>query len=266
MRAVTALVRARWRTAKSYRLDLLFSLGGLLLTVVPVYFVANALQPTMADVIREEGDQYFAFLIVGMATFSLLSTAVNRLPEAIDGSVRTGTLEALFATPAGFPALLAGLSGYQLVWSAARGVFLLLAAWALGAEFAAARVPAGTLILLLAVAAHVPFGIMAGAAMLAFRTTGPFPRLVLASSGLLGGVYYPTHVIPSWLETLSAFLPVTYGLRALRRVWLEGQPLGAVAGDVGVLCLFLVGLGTVSWLAFRAALRYARSSGTLSQY
>lgn len=266
MRAVAALVRARWRTARTYRLDLAFSLGGLLVSVIPTYFVAHALQPTMAEAIRGEGDHYFPFVVVGMVTLSLLSTAVNRLPEAIDSSVRTGTLEALFSTPAGFPAILAGLTGYGFLWNAARGALLLVAAWLLGAEFVAARIPAGLLILALVVVAHLPFGLIGGAAMLAFRTTGPFPRIVLASSGLLGGVYYPTHVIPSWIEHLSAALPLTYGLRALRRVWLEGMSLGQVAGDVGILCLFTAGLAVVGWTAFRWALGYARRSGTLSQY
>lgn len=266
MRAVAALVRAKWRTAKSYRLDFAFSLGGLLFSVIPTYFVAEALQPTMAEAIAGEGGHYFPFLIVGMVALSLLSTAVNQLPDAIDSSVRTGTLEALFSTSAGFPAILAGLSGYGFLWSAAKGGLLLAAAWLLGAEFAAARIPTGMLILALVVAAHVPLGLIGGAAMLAFRTTGPFPQIVLASSGLLGGVYYPTHVIPSWIEHLSAALPLTYGLRALRRVWLEGESLADVAGDVGILLLFLVGLAVVGWTAFRAALRYARRSGTLSQY
>lgn len=266
MRAVAALVRASWRTARTYRLDLVFSLGGLLVSIVPLYFVADALQPTMADAIEGEGGEYFAFLIVGMVTLSFLSTAVNRLPDAISSSVRTGTLEALFSTPAGFPKLLTGLSGYGFLWTSIRALLLLLAGALLGADFVLARIPAGLFVLALVVATHVPFGLIAAAAVLAFRTTGPFPRVVVALSGLLGGVYYPTHVIPSWLEHLAAGVPLTYGLRALRRIWLEGDTIFAVAGDVAILCGFLVGLAVVGWIAFVAALRYARRAGSLSQY
>lgn len=266
MRAVSALVLASWRTARTYRTDLAFSLAGLLASVVPLYFVADALQPTMAEAIRAEGDQYFAFLIVGMVAISFVSTAVNRLPDALSSSVRTGTLEALFSTPAGFPRLLAGMSGYGFLWTALRGLLLIATGVLLGAEFEAARLPAGLIVLLLVVLAHVPLGLLAGAAVLAFRTTGPLPKIVVATSSLLGGVYYPTHVIPSWLEHLSAVVPLTYGLRALRRVWLEGETLGAVAGDVGMLCLFLAGLAVVGWVAFTAALRFSRREGSLSQY
>lgn len=266
MRAVAALVRASWRTARTYRLDLVFSLGGLIVSIVPLYFVAGALQPTMAEAIEAEGGEYFAFLIVGMVALSFLSTAVNRLPDAISSSVTTGTLEALFSTPAGFPKLLTGLSGYGFLWTSVRALLLLFAGALLGADFAPGRIPAGLFVLGLVVVTHIPFGLLGAAAVLAFRTTGPFPRVVVATSGLLGGVYYPTHVIPSWLEHLSAAVPLTYGLRALRKIWLEGQSIYSVAGDIAILCSFLVALALVGGVAFMAALRYARRTGSLSQY
>lgn len=266
MRAVAALVRASWRTALTYRLDMVLSVGGMVVSVVPTYFVAGALQPTMADAIRGEGGQYFGFLIVGMIAISLLSAVVNRVPGALSSAVRTGTLEALFGTPARFPSILVGLSGYGLLWTAARGAMLFLAGWALGAEYAWLRLPGALLVLGLLVLAHLPFGILAAASYLAFRTTGPLPKIIVALSGLLGGVYYPTHVIPSWIEHVSAALPMTYGLRALRRVVLEGMPLGAVAGDVGILAAFAAVLLAASLAVFLAALRYGRRAGSLAHY
>lgn len=266
MRVVAALVRAGWRTARTYRLDLVLSLGGLLVSIVPVYFIADALQPTMAGSIRGEGGEYFAFLVVGMVAFSFVTTAVTRFPGAIGSAVRTGTLEALFSTPARVHELLAGLSGYGFLFTAARGALFLLAAWILGAEFSWARLPSALLLLALLVVAHLPFGLVAAASQLAFRTTGPMPGVILGLSGLLGGVYYPTRVIPGWLEGLSAAFPLTYGLRALRHTLLEGRSLAGVAGDLGILALFTVVLTAVGLYAFSAALGYARRCGTLAQY
>lgn len=266
MRAAVALVLAGWRTAKSYRLELMFSLGGLLLSVVPTYFVAGALQPTMAEAIEAEGDQYFGFLIVGMVAFSLLSTAVNRLPGALSSAVRTGTLEAVFGTPARFPTILAGFTGYGFVWSFARNTLLFLAGWVLGAEYVWSQIPGAVLVLGMIVLAHLPFGIVAAASYLVFRTSGPLPKGVIALSGLLGGVYYPTHVIPSWIEHLSAAFPLTYGLRALRLTLLEGQAFRTVMGDLLILTLFTVALLAGSLTIFAAALRYGRRNGSLAQY
>jgi ABC-2 type transport system permease protein len=85
-------------------------------------------------------------------------------------------------------------------------------------------------------------------------------------SGLLGGVYYPTKVIPSWIQDVSEAVPLTYGLRALRQTLLEGMPLPAVARDVTILVGFVVVLSALGVWAFARALRYAKQAGNLSQY
>ncbi len=266
MTKVLALVRAGWLTASSYRLSLLLSVGSLLLMVVPLYFVAGALQPVMAESIASQGGEYFAFLVLGMMVLTLLTTAVNALPGAIGSSIANGTLEAMLTTRVRLPELLAGMMGYPLIWTGARATLLLAAGLALGVHLAWERSLAGLLILGLIVLAHIPFGLIAASGVLAFRTTGSIPQAVLALSGLLGGVYYPTHVIPSWLESVSGAIPLTYGLRALRRTMLEGETLAGVFPDLAVLCGLAVLLYAVSlWLLHRA-LRYSRRVGSLALY
>ena len=79
-------------------------------------------------------------------------------------------------------------------------------------------------------------------------------------------MYYPTTVIPGWIESISAFLPLTYGLTALRAVLLEGRSLATVWRDVSILLVFTAVSLVVSAAAFGAALRYARRIGNLAQY
>lgn len=265
-RSIGALTWASWRSSLTYRLRTVLSLFSLLAAVVPVYFISNALQGTMADSIQGQGGQYFGFLVVGMMTFSFMGTAVNRLPSVVSSGINNGTLEALFSTPPSFPVLLGGMSGYGFIWTAAKSLLFLAGAWLLGANLSWAQAPEAAIILALIVLAHLPFGILSAAAVMAFRTSGPLAQGVMAASGLLGGVYYPTRIVPSWIEPISEVLPVTYGLRALRRVVLEQQAFGAVVGDVIVLACFAVGLLIASLLVFRVAFRYARRSGTLAQY
>lgn len=266
MRGAAALVRARWRAARSYRLRMAFSILSLLVSVVPLYFVSGALQPVMADKIATQGDQYFAFLVVGMMTFLLLPVAINSLAGEIGSGINTGVFEALLGTRARLPEVLAGMIGFGLLWAALRAAIMLAGAWALGAAIVWSRIGPAALILALIVLAYVPFGLIAAAMVIAFRTAGPLPQAVSTLSALLGGVYYPTHVIPSWIESLSAFVPLTYGLRALRQILLEGQPLHSTLPDIGILALFAAGLMSAGAIAMRAALAHARRAGSLSHY
>lgn len=261
-----ALTRARWLTFTSYRMRLVLALGGLAATIMPVYYIAGALQPVMGNAIAADGGNAFAFLVVGLAAMTLVSAAVDTLPSEVDRAVTTGTLEALLASPTSMARLLAGLAGFGVTWSAIKALMLLGAGWLLGADIALHRLAAGLLILALTAAAHLPFGVISVALVLAFRTTGPLPGGIMGASALLGGVYYPTHVIPAWIQTLSGWLPMTYGVRALRRTILEGATTQGVMYDVLVLVGFTLGLGALAALCLRLSLAYARRAGTFAQY
>ena len=266
MRVIWAMVRASWLAAVSYRMSTVFSILGLLVGVVPTYFITGALQGTMSNAIRGEGGNYFAFIIIGLVTISFVAQGLNSLPGAVGGAVSSGTLDTLLSAPVSPITVFAGLTAYGYLWTFVRALITVAAGAALGAHVALGSVPAALLILLLIVLAYVPFGMMSAAMVVAFRTPSPLNTGVLLASTLLGGVYYPTHVIPSWIQQLAAWVPLAYGLKALRRVLLEGAPLIAVASEIQKLLLFIVVLTAVGMSLLLWSFRYARRAGTLSQY
>jgi ABC-2 type transport system permease protein len=266
MHKVVALLRASTLHAFSYRLALVFSLLGLLAITIPLYLVADALHPYMEGVIQGEASNYFAFVLIGIFLFNLITPMAGQLGGVIGSSISTGTLEALLSTATRLPTLFAGLLSYNLCWQVARGGVLLLFGAMLGAELMWSQLLFGSLIIVLTLLSYLAVGIVAGAMVLVFRTAGPLSMIVLTLSGLLGGVYYPTHVIPSWIETISLFIPLTYGLRSLRRMVLNGAPFQAVLPDVATLAIFSLILLLVSSGIFAMAYRYARRTGTLTHY
>jgi ABC-2 type transport system permease protein len=265
-RAATALMRASWRTALSYRLRFFVSMLSLLVMIVPLYFVSHAVQPIMAPVIANEGTHYFAFLTLGLFATSVVASCVYALPEAISSDLNSGFFEAVVSTPARADSVAIGLSGYAIVRNTLRGAALVLAGALFGIHLVWSRIPEALLIVALIAVAHFGIGLIAGALVVAYRTHAAIPQAVLLASGLLGGVYYPTTVIPSWIQNLSDVVPLTYGLRALRHTVLDGQGITMVLGDLGVLAMFAVVLTATGAIAYRASLQYARQAGSLSQY
>lgn len=266
MRSVLALMRAAWLSATSYRLAMVFSFTGLIASVVPLYFVAHAVQPLAGASIALEGGDYFGFVVTGVAATYVVASAATAIPTALMGSIGSGTFEALLVTRTPLPLLLAGMSGYGVVQATLRAGVLMLGALALGVRIHPGALPWTVLLVALTIAAYAAFGLMAGALILVFRTAGPLLTAVVTGSGLLGGVYYSTTVIPGWLQSLSSVVPLTYGLRATRRLLLGGASLGDVVGDIGILTfLAAAGLATGA-VAFALALRHARRAGTLAQY
>jgi ABC-2 type transport system permease protein len=266
MRSVLALMRASYLTAASYKLALVLSFSALLVSVAPLYFISGALQPVVADSIAREGGDYFGFLLVGLGAMYAVTMAVGALPSALQGSIGSGTLESLLVTRTPLPHVLLGLVGYPVLQGALRGLVLLGGGAIAGVEVEWAALPLAAVVVALLVAAYLAFGLVGGALILLFRTAGPLGTAVIAVSGLLGGVYYSTTVIPAWLQDLSGLVPLTYGLRALRMLLLGGAPFAEVANDLSILTMQAVLMLAAAGALFAAALRRARIAGTLSQY
>jgi len=266
MRRAMAITRANWLTALSYRVETGFSFFMLFVGIVPLYLISHALQPMMSNAIKGEAPQYFGFLVLGLAANGFTGFAINALHGTLSSEISSGSLEALVSTPTRLPALLSGLVGQQFGMTLLRQGVMLVLACVLGVQLVWSGVPAALGILALTILAYLPFGILAAALVLAFRTTGPFPGLLVTASTLFGGVYYPTTVIPSWLERFSAFVPLSYGLRALRRTLLDGAPVAASARDLAILGGGALALLAISLIVFSYALRYAKHAGTLAQY
>src|SRR5690606_27135767 len=134
MRSIIALLRAAWLSATSYRVATLLSLAGVAATVIPVYFIAEAVQDLAATSIQRESASYFAFIVVGIASVYIVSAATGALATAVTSTIGNGTLEALLVTRTGIPALLAGLAAHTSVQAALRAVVLLVTATLLGAD------------------------------------------------------------------------------------------------------------------------------------
>jgi ABC-2 type transport system permease protein len=266
LRAAVALTNASWRTARSYRFSFFLSFVSLAVTIVPVYFVANALQPFMASVIESEGREYFGFVLIGTAVLTLVSAALSSFAAAVSGGLSSGFFEALLVTPTSLSALLAGQTGYAFAWALVRTMLLVAAGSLLGVDVHWLRLPEAVLLTALIVAAYGGIGLMAAAFVVSFRTNAVIPQGALVLSTLLGGVYFPTSVLPAGLAPLAQWVPLTPGLRALRQTLLLGYPLSTVAGDLVRSVALSLGCAAVGALALRFAFRYARRAGSLSQY
>jgi ABC-2 type transport system permease protein len=185
--------------------------------------------------------------------------------EEVQQAIGAGTMEAMLATRTSFGTIALGLSLQRVALVVIRSIVLLVTAAALGVRFTWQGLPLGAVILLLLVLAHLPFGLLALAGVLRFRQATPLAQGVLLVSSIFGGVYFPAAVIPGPLQQLASLVPLTYGLRAARRVLLLGASLGDVWRDVAIMAAFAVALGAVGLLALRGALRFSLRTGTIAQ-
>ncbi len=265
LRQAAAFLRRDLLLQSSYRSAFVLNLVGVFFSVAIFHYLGRLVDAEGTG--KLGGRDYFSFVLIGIAFYNYLGTALNSFSGSLRQAQLTGTLEPLLVTPVGIPTLLFGSALYHFLYTSLTAVaYLAVAEIAFGLDLSRANLPSALLALVLTILASSGLGILSAAFTLVWKRGDPLAFVLGTASALLGGVYFPLSVVPEWLQRVAAWIPLTYALSAMRGALLDGKPPGALGADLGALALFAVVLIPLSVLSFSAALARARRDGSLAQY
>ncbi len=259
-----AFLRKGIATWLSYRAKLSLGVASLSLSIATFALVGRVVDAAGPGFAARYGTDYASFAILGVAVHSIASAGLGCFRSAVRREQLQGTLETLLSgrLHSSVTVCLAGLG--DLALAAAGGAsFLGLASLVPGLEVHLS--PA-------AIAAVFTYGLfmsglgLAAAGFILVSKEGePVSWLFGAASGLLGGVYFPVDLMPSWLRRVALSLPTAHALsivRGARASGFEGDPARSMLVLVAsAAAAVAAGLATLSWGFGRA-----RRLGTLGEY
>ncbi len=266
LRRIAAFFRRDLLTLASYRLATLLQVGGVLVSVALFYFMAQLFGAAVLPTLRQYGGDYFAFVLLGIAFAGYQTAGLSSFAQAIRSGQVLGTLEAMLATPTRLGTILLASSLGTFLGASVQVLLYLLIGGLFGATFPQGNVGTALLALLLSILAFSGLGILSAGFILVTKRGDPLQMLLNTASFLLAGVYYPLEVLPAWLQRIALLLPMTHALRAMRLALLQGAGPAQVAPELLTLGLLASILLPGSMLAFRLALRRARTEGSLTQF
>jgi ABC-2 type transport system permease protein len=266
-RTAAAFLRRDLLTEASYRLSLVIQFVEILLIATIAFFLARFLQQQGLESVAPFARDYFSFVVLGLALFDYLGTALHNFSQTIREGQWTGTLEALLVTETSPEAIILASSLFAFTTTTLRlAAYLLIGVALFGMPLAQANWPAAVALLALSVGAFSGLGILSACFSLLFKKGDPFTWVLFSASGVLGGVFYPVTALPPWLGKLAQWLPITHALEGVRRALLAGDGLTELWREALTLLLF-AGVGLPLALAvFRWSVRRAKMTGTLAQY
>jgi len=211
--------------------------------------------------------RFVLYLLVGTITWRFLGLIFEQMGETIAWERWEGTIEYTFMAPVPRLTHLAGMCGATLVRALGFSVAILAAvALFVPVDLSQANVPAALALLATGAVAFVGLAIGSATFPLLWTEKGlQMAYIVQAVVLLVSGVYYPTSVLPAWMQALSVVSPATYVIRGMRAALLDGADLAAVWPElwpalvVGVVSIPL-GLRLFVW-----AERYAKRTGRLKR-
>ena len=171
---------------------------------------------------------------------------VGTMASSILAEKREGTFRRLLVAPLPKPILLAGkILPYYLInliqIAIMFGVAHLLFGVALGDPVALAAISMAL------AAAATGLGIMIAALGKTDTQIGGLTSLLTLTMSALGGCLMPTYIMPSFLQTLSRFIPHAWAMQGFQDVLVRGYGLAGILPEAGILLgfaavFFLIGV------------------------
>jgi len=185
------------------------------------------------------GVDYLTFLASGIIASSAMTTATfEGMYSVYTRMVPQRTYDAMLATPTEVDDILAG----EMLWCATKslinGIAILAVAAILGAVADMRAVLVLPIVFLIGLCFAGPAMVMTSISK-GYDFFAYYFTLVITPMFIVCGVFYPTSVLPEFVQRFVQVLPLTHAV-ALTRPLIVGQPLTDVALHISVLLAYAV--------------------------
>lgn len=267
MRLAWAFFKRDAVTALSYRMSFAVQLLGNLLILGVIYFIGKTLGDKSLPALQQYGGSFLAFLLIGIALTDCAGVSLTTFAHEIREGQLTGTLEATLLSPVRLPAILICSSLWNYFFSAIRFVLYLgIGAALYGVSLRHANIGAAAILFVLTILCFMGIGILWAAIVMVVKRGETIITTMGYAVLLLGGVLFPSVVLPSWLQKLAALIPLKHALDGMRLALLVGTPLSGLSGIILKLGLFTAVLLPAGFLAFNVAIQSAKQNGSLTEF
>jgi ABC-2 type transport system permease protein len=272
LRALLAVARKEWTIFKRYPSWVISFLIWPVLFPVGYVFTAKALGGPAGTDLAAFGalagtEDYISFIVVGSIVWMWLNMTLWDVGLQLRNEQMRGTLESNWLCPIWRGSILVGGTLTKLMTS----IFFLAVSAIEFRLIYGVRLTDGNpallaLVFLLVIPIIYGIGIAFASLVLRFKEANAMVFLVRGIFMIFCGITYPIDVLPGWMRSIAAWLPLTYAIRDIRAATLTNATFADLLPDLQILAIFAVALPALGYALFRATERRSRRTGDLGQY
>ncbi len=259
VRSSYAFVERNWYLVKRYWGWELAFFVYTIASSLSVIYIGKAQQVNQNDLVL--------YLGIGTLVWAYLRAVFDAISEMITWERWEGTIEYTFMAPISRLTHMLGTAAFSIVYGMLRTALLFVAlALFVNLDLSRADYLGALAVTLVGSLSFLGIGIMASVLPLWFTERGAEMTFIISSILLLvSGVYYPTDVLPGWMQPLARISPATYFLDGIRRSVMSGQGIAELWNVL--LPLMVMGLVSIPlgvWV-FLQVERLAKRTGRLKR-
>ena len=198
--------------------------------------------------------KYIDFILPGMLGFSLLSSGVFGTAFVFISLRLTLVIKRFFATPVKKYSIVLGEALARLVFSWLGALFIIMVGhYFFGFTLVHGFITVVNMLILAAIGLVIfmGFGFIISGIAKNESAIPPLSNIITLPQFLLSGTFFATTAFPSWLQSISNILPLTYLNKAMREVAFEGAGLGDVAHQLLILGIWFIIVYAVAVKTFK---------------
>jgi ABC-2 type transport system permease protein len=209
---------------------------------------------------------YIGYIAIGTTIWMWQNIVLWNVGFSLRNEQLRGTLESNWLSPTWRFAYLLGSSFPQLL---SMMIFLTVSAleyiFLFGVNFQGS-LGLALLVVLAAIPSIYGLGFAFASLVITAKEANAFVFLARGIVMIFCGITFPVSLLPSWMQSLTYWLPQTYIIHAMRSATLSNAGLGAIAHDLGMLLVFGLVWLAAGYLVFNWMERRARRTGAIGQY
>lgn len=169
--------------------------------------------------------RFVLYLLVGTIAWRFLGIVFEDIAEIIAWERWEGTIEQTFMAPIPRITHLIGMAVGTVIRAAAISIAVLFAVMLfIPVDLSNANALSAFVLLGVGTMAFIGLGIASACFPLLWTEKGlQMAYITQAIVLLVSGVYYPTTVLPAWMQVFSAISPATYVIEGMRRALMDGH-------------------------------------------
>ncbi|MEA3307436.1 MAG: ABC transporter permease [Elusimicrobiota bacterium] len=267
LKQIFAFLRKDLLIETSYKFAFITGIFHALVGILTFFFIDKLFGYAATPHLETFQTGYFSYVFLSMAFFNYAGAGLGSFANKIREEQYQGTLEAVLSTPIKIPTFLISLS----IWNFLYATFELIIYFTLGLflfkiDISNVNIISFLTVFSLSIITFSAMGILSASFVIMFKRGNPIAWLLSASEGLLAGIFFPVSVLPSILQTLSKFIPLTYSIRALELSVYKGFGIYALKSEILFLSLFAIILLPLSIKFFKYSLERTSKTGQLGDY
>ncbi len=244
-----------------------FSSFAQILVIVTVFTLAGlTFSSSGGDNTTTSGIVSYGFILYLFLNDTLWTVGFHIRREQVQG-----TLEQLYLSPASKFASLVARIIHLLAWTSMLAVVAVLVMRTLLGALPVNNLGLGIFLLLMNLSATFGIGFAFAAITLWLRQTAEtLVNFLQFAFIIFGAVFFPFSALPSWMQTIARFIPLSHGVDIFRSTLMDYPPgfpeLAPAELQILIVTIFGLVMPFVGYGMYQRAERKAREKGTLSQY